>query len=345
MASEEYIDVEFDIFEYAGQRARVKKSLTVNGLIQEILREFDDIPSDFSNKYVLYLKGEEKPLDSNKTMLELDIQPQDELVFDRYRSLLRRELPKHIKASFVEEKTLDAFELQWHPAIIGRSSTDMDHNFSLAVNVENLPDGKTISRRHALITFADGKFFVEPQSEYNPVYLNGVEMPYQQKFQIRDNDRLMLGFNRITLIFKQRKLSESQQASRPVPVMEPPVEQRLVEPATQIEGFADEKTPPAPRLIVETAANKGIIGTVIPLETYPFLMGRTHPLLTGENDMSRSHAEISYDDQANKHYVVDLNSTNGVEINGKKIESNTPYEITPGCHIRLGFKVIVRFEV
>ncbi|HET60394.1 MAG TPA: FHA domain-containing protein [Chloroflexi bacterium] len=345
MASEEYIDVEFDIFEYTGQRARVKKSLTVNSLIEEILREFDDIPSDFSNKYVLYLKGEEKPLDSNKTMLELDIQPQDELVFDRYRSLLRRELPPTIKASFVEEKTLDAFELQWYPAIIGRSSTDMDHNFSLAVNVENLPDGKTISRRHALISFAEGKFFVEPQSEYNPVYLNGVEIPYQQKFLIKDNDRIMLGFNRITLIFKQRKLSESQQTSRPVTARQQTVEERPAEPATQIDGFIDPKTPPAPRLIVETAANKDIIGTVLPLEEYPFLMGRTHPLLTGENDMSRAHAEISYDEQANKHFIVDLNSTNGVEINGKKIEANIPYEITPGCYIRLGFKVIVRFEV
>lgn len=345
MASEEYIDVEFDIFEYTGQQARVKKSLTVSALIQEVLREFDDIPSDFSNKYVLYLKGVEKPLDNDKTMRELDIQPQDELVFDRYRSLLRRELPKHIKASFVEEKTLDAFELQWYPAIIGRSSTDMDHNFSLAVNVENLPDGKTISRRHALISFADGKFSIEPQSEYNPVYLNGVEMPFQQKFQIKDNDRIMLGFNRITLIFKQRKLSESQQAARPTPVVERTVEESPGESATQIDGFADVNSPPEPRLIVETAGNKDIIGSVISLDTYPFLLGRTHPMLTGENDMSRAHAEITYDDQTSKHFIVDLKSTNGVEINGQKIEANNPIEIAPGCHIRLGFKVIVRFEV
>lgn len=84
---------------------------------------------------------------------------------------------------------------------------------------------------------------------------------------------------------------------------------------------------------------------MIPLESYPFLMGRNHPLLTSENDMSRSHAEITYNEQSNKHFIVDLNSTNGVEVNGKKIEANMPCEITPGCHIRLGFKVIVRFEV
>ena len=57
MANEDYVDVEFDIFEYTGQRARVRKTLTIEVLINEILREFDDIPSDSTNKYVLYLTG------------------------------------------------------------------------------------------------------------------------------------------------------------------------------------------------------------------------------------------------------------------------------------------------
>ena len=46
MASEEYIDVKLNIFEYTGQRARVKKNLTIRALIYEILKEFDDIPDD-----------------------------------------------------------------------------------------------------------------------------------------------------------------------------------------------------------------------------------------------------------------------------------------------------------
>ena len=84
MITEDYIDVKFDIFEHVGQRARIRKTLTVDAVIEEILKEFDDIPSDSPEKYSVYLKGAERPLDNTKTLAELDVQPQDELLFDHF---------------------------------------------------------------------------------------------------------------------------------------------------------------------------------------------------------------------------------------------------------------------
>jgi len=349
MANEDYVDVEFDIFEYTGQRARVRKTLTIEVLINEILREFDDIPSDSTNKYVLYLKGVEKPLDQEKTIAELDIQPQDELVFDRHRTFLRRMLPPDVNVYFVEEKSAEVFEVQWQPAIIGRTSTDMDHNFSLAVNLQYLPDAKTISRRHAQLTFSDNRFWIEPQAENNPVFLNGREMPFQKKFEIKDGDKIMLGFNRVKLTFKHRKLSAKQQ--QPSTVVDEPekktaVEELPVESATQILDFSSQigGAPSIPQLVIETASDTGIIGQSILLENLPLVLGRNHPLLGGEKDISRQHIEIIQDPRVQKYYIRDLNSTNGVKLDGYTIPPNVAHEIIPGSHIQLGKIVTMLFR-
>ncbi len=346
MTDEDYIDVKFDIFEYTGQRARVKKTLTVGALIEEILREFDDIPPDPSNKYVLYLKDLEKPLDNKKDLIDLDIQTHDQLVFDRYRTFLRRTLPPDEHAYFVESNTAEEYAIQWYPAVIGRLSTDMDHNFTLAVNLQYLPDGKTVSRRHAQIVVRAGKYLIEPLAEHNPVYLNGTEMPYMKGFEIKDGDKLMLGFNRITLTFKRTKISPNHQQLTETPQEISSTRKEI--PAEQAEPIADfaapKREPGIPQLIIESAANTDIIGESLKLDSFPFTIGRTLPLLSREKDISRQHAEITFDEEKKTYYIKDLNSTNGVAINHQPIEPNILCEILPGCQIRLGIKVLTRFE-
>ena len=207
---DDYIDVKIDVFEHTGQRARLRRSLTVTDLIGEILREFDDITADSPEKYAIYLKGFDHPLKQAETLAQLDIQPQDELVFDYVRQAIRRMLDVSQYATLREEGTGKDFDIQWQPAVIGRPSTDVDHNIILAVNVQLLPDGKTVSRRHAQITFSEGRYFVESLSEQNPTFLNGKELPAHSKREIRNGDKLALGNNRLTMTFS----TQSQQASR-----------------------------------------------------------------------------------------------------------------------------------
>ena len=54
------VEVKIDIFEHTGQRAKIMRNLTISGLVDEIFKEFDDIPSDNPAKYANLSKRESK---------------------------------------------------------------------------------------------------------------------------------------------------------------------------------------------------------------------------------------------------------------------------------------------
>jgi pSer/pThr/pTyr-binding forkhead associated (FHA) protein len=350
---DDYIDVKIDVFEHTGQRARVRRSLTVNALIDEILREFDDIAADAPEKYAIYLKGFDHPLKPVETLAQLDIQPQDEMVFDYVRQAIRRMLDPHNYAILREDGTGKEFDIQWQPAVIGRPSTEVDHNIILAVNVQLLPDGKTISRRHAQITFSEGRYFIEPLAEQNPVFLNGKELPVHNKREIRNGDKLAFGNNKLTMTFSTQSQLVSRSVARgpvvqPVsqpasaPVASTPIQQS-VPPAMDPNATNFVSQMPA-SLIIEASSSTGKVGERIELVSFPFTVGRLLPSLSAENEVSRRHAEITFDAQRNMYYVTDLHSTNGVSINGQRIPADVPHVISPGVHIGLGSLLVFRFE-
>jgi pSer/pThr/pTyr-binding forkhead associated (FHA) protein len=349
---DDYIDVKIDVFEHTGQRARLRKSLTVNDLIAEILREFDDITADSPEKYAIYLKGFDHPLKQAESLAQLDIQPQDEMVFDYVRQTIRRMLEVHQYATCMDS-TGKEFDIQWQPAVVGRPSTDVDHNIILAVNVQLLSDGKTISRRHAQITFSEGRYFIEPLAEQNPTFLNGKELPVHAKREIRQGDKLAFGNNRLTMTFSTRSQRDARSVAReplskPVsppastPVASTPVQQPVA-PAMDpnATNFVSQTTP---TLTIEASSSPGKVGERIELLAFPFTIGRLLPSLSAENEVSRRHAEITFDAQKNSYFLTDLRSTNGVTINGQRIPADTPHMISPGVRIGLGSTFVVRFE-
>lgn len=353
---DDYLDVKIDVFEHTGQRARLRRSLTVTSLIEEILREFDDITADSPEKYAIYLKGFDHPLKPVETLAQLDIQPQDELVFDYVRQAIRRMLEPHNYATLREDSTGKEFDIQWQPAVIGRPSTEVDHNIILAVNVQLLPDGKTVSRRHAQITFSEGRYFIEPLAEQNPVFLNGKELPVHGKREIRNGDKLAFGNNRLTMTFA----TQSQRPSRSVarePVSQPVPAQPASTPVAStplhetappfVDSDATSFVSPSSTasLVVEAGSTPARVGERIEMIAFPFVIGRLLTSLSAENEVSRKHAEITYDARKNSYAVTDLQSTNGVSINGQKIPPNVPHVITSGARIGLGTVAVVRFEV
>ena len=342
---DEYIDVKIDVFEHAGQRARLRKSLTILNLIEEVLREFDDIVADSPEKYALYLKGFDRPLAPNQTLTQLDIQPQDELVFDYFRQTVRQMLEPKDYATVHEETTGKEFDIQWQPAVIGRPSNDMDHNITLAVNVQLLPNGSTVSRSHAQITFSEGRYSIEPLTEYNPVYLNGREINVNKKHELKDGDKIMLGNRQLTLVFRTQKDRRKSPSSASIPRQGERAEKAVVSPQhTLVEELTAPKEIMTPTLVIETATNSSILGQTIEVDGSPFLLGRLHPNLTEENEVSRKHAEITFNPQNQKYFITDLNSTNGVLVEGRSIQPNVPVEIPSGCHIGLGNTLVLRFE-
>lgn len=237
---DEYVDVKIDIFEHTGQRAKLRRTLSISGLIDEILKEFDDVSADSAAKYAVYLKGIARALTGSATIAELDIQPQDELIFEYKRQQnIRETLQPQDFASLRDETTGKKFDIQWQPALIGRPTAEADHNLKLAVNVESVPKGMTISRKHAQITFSDDQFYIEPLAENNPVFLNEKEMPFGSMWEIKNGDRLTLGRFMFTLTFisqPQGKPPPRETKSQPIPpvIAQPEQPQPISEKPAQV---------------------------------------------------------------------------------------------------------------
>jgi len=291
------------------------------------------------------MKGSDTPLEVHKNLIELDLQPQDEVVFDHFRRFLRKNLSPKDCVSFIEVKSGEGFDVTWQPALIGRASQDMDHNVLLGVDLEYLPEGKTISRTHAEFTVEHGRYFIRPMAAHNPVFLNGKEMPYNKRFAIKHRDELTLGYKDVTLFFRTQITGKSAAVEQDTREEKMKASQAVAdEPAaTMIDDAAVSMKLETPALIIEKSAIEANIGVAIALVEFPYLLGRTHPQLTQEDQVSRRHAEITQN-AAGKFFVTDLGSTNGTMVNGAKIQAKQPIEIMKGSHIRLGNVLTVRLE-
>ncbi len=340
---DEYIDVKIDVFENAGQRARVRKTLTVRDLIQEILKEFDDIPADSPEKYAVYLKGDDHPLKVDSNLIQLDIQPQDDLVFDYIRHTLRRMFKPEQVVYLREQATGRVFTLEWQPAVIGRPTNEADHNLTLAVNVQSLPEGMTISRRHAQVTLSEGRYFIEALAENNPVLLNGKEVPVNARRELKNGDNLVMGRNHVTFTFLTHKLGEAE-ARTPLPASLPRPSTPLTPVPVAAQAAPSVSVPSRPALVVEQASQPANIGQRLELLNFPFRLGRDLPQLLGEADVSRRHAEIHFDPASAQFTVTDLGSTNGTFLESGAIPPNIPCNLPRGSRLRLGPKVVLRLE-
>jgi len=198
---EEYVQFRIDVFDTSGNQAKVRKNLTVSALVDEVLREFDDLDRKTPEAYAVYLKGQTKPLDRDKTIEQLDLQPGDELEFRYARRLQRGFISAQSKAYVREERSRALFQITWQPALLGRTDVDPAYNELLAVNLEAFPDGQRVSRRHAQITSDKDEFFLEGLSPNNPTYLN--DHPITGRSKLNNGDRIRLGKSQIVLTFVQ----------------------------------------------------------------------------------------------------------------------------------------------
>lgn len=87
------------------------------------------------------------------------------------------------------------------------------------------------------------------------------------------------------------------------------------------------------------------LGSKIPLQPLPFVVGRVEgSLLLKEPNISRRHAEISFDAARQVYFITDLNSSNGTFVNGQRIPVGQPVQLINGAVINFGPNVSVRFE-
>jgi pSer/pThr/pTyr-binding forkhead associated (FHA) protein len=345
---DEYLEIRLDIFEHVGQRAQVMKSLKVGELIDEVLKEFDDVPSESPERFALYLKGTKRPLAKEHTLIQADIQPQDELVFEYLRQDIREMLEPHQYAFLRDEGTGRLYGIEWTPAIIGRPTNEAEHNIMLAANLQVHPKGITISRKHAQITFENGHYYLEALADNNPTTLNNKILPVEKTAEIHHDDVILFGKKvRMTFLLQSaisQKVTPQPDAKKPAPARAERASSQG--PAVISQPAAKNETEigavPTLRLFIEKATVTA--GQHIDLVEYPAVIGRSHPLLSVEKEVSRNHLEVRYEPGQDVFFVVDLNSGNGSSLDGNRMTAGVPYLFKPGMRLELGQKVVLLFQ-
>jgi hypothetical protein len=107
-------------------------------------------------------------------------------------------------------------------------------------------------------------------------------------------------------------------------------------------------TPVMPRATITvldaagSAAPKGPI-SVFPL---PFVIGRTEGALVIQNpNISRKHAQITFDVAQHTYLITDLNSSNGTTVNAQRLVPGQGARLSSGVVIGLGPNITLRFDL
>lgn len=201
------LEVTIDVLDCGSQRALPLTDLMPADLIAAILQEFREIErlGIDSRDYCLLRAADQRELDPN---VEIGAQ-----LSEKAPHLLLVERPVHTPPGaqavndglYLREETgARVYRLAWLPAIIGRSDPTLSSNQLVAADLESLPTGLRVSRRHVRITQEDGRYWVEALSS-NPASLRpsqGAAAPlHRTKQPIASGDVIYLNRSEVALKF------------------------------------------------------------------------------------------------------------------------------------------------
>lgn len=208
-----HVALSINIFDQT-QHALVRKHLTVDRLIADILREFAQ-ELDLNRKYILLYEG--RQLDPDLVVGDVHFDPDTALTFGYYEPVrmvgapgprVTQSLPtaaiqqaqtgKVLAASLREPESGQRFTVNPDLTIIGRGGSGSTERID--VDLSALPEGRTVSRPHARITVSNGVYQLEALKDQRPVYVNEGEIPFGQKRKLAAGDALRIG--RVQLIFE-----------------------------------------------------------------------------------------------------------------------------------------------
>jgi hypothetical protein len=93
----------------------------------------------------------------------------------------------------------------------------------------------------------------------------------------------------------------------------------------------------------EDAINQG---QQITLAQFPFVIGRLEgSMIIKDANISRRHAQITYEVASRSYFITDLNSSNGTRLNEQRLTPGQPVLLTRGAVIGLGPNITLRFEL
>jgi hypothetical protein len=166
-----------NVFELSNQPALALPGQSAAEFIQSILQEFHELEylSDRPELYQL-LHEDQSPLDDEGVIGDQLAAGEQLYLIERPSGqpmgTQRPSCPIYLRA--IANKIV--YPLGWLPAVIGRRDEDLPYNERIAVDLEALPNGLRVSRRHLVITEEDGRFYVASLSA-NPASLQRSASP------------------------------------------------------------------------------------------------------------------------------------------------------------------------
>jgi len=175
-----------------------------------------------------------------------------------------------------------------------------------------LPD-KTVSRRHARFLVSVGRSVtLEDLGSTNGTKVNGQPLPAGTPRALSDGELVTFGSVKLTVVIPQqerRALGAKQEEVRVA--------------VAAIGGSAGAKLEGASGTHALTAA----------MTTFGRKAGND-VVLTGDAFVSGSHAKVIF--EGGKYLVIDVGSTNGTRLNGRKLAANAPTPLADGDTLQFG---------
>lgn len=169
-----------------------RMTLTVKDLITETLKNVKDL--DEGGNYALYYApvpdmriNVEQPLDPALPVHELE---SDVLRFGYFRE------DSGAVMTLVETTTQQVFAVDHFPAVLGRrkpNQMDDDLTVDVASGEEKIENAGYVSGRHAVITYRDGRYYIEQLNDHNPVWVDDQKIKFGEPKEIRNGSVIRLG--------------------------------------------------------------------------------------------------------------------------------------------------------
>lgn len=208
-AGKDRLDLTIDVLELPAQHAAALWTLSPQELIAATLQEFGELeqlgidPGDYQ---LLDAQSgaplDEKPLDDlfAKDAKEIHLK-----LVEKLPATPRGAQPAPDPIYLREQATGRVYRLGWLPAIVGRPDRNLPDNQLLAVNLEALPTGLRVSRRHVRLSEQGGQYFVQRMSG-NPTLLRRatgetINLLDASRTPIDHGDMIVLERSQITLKF------------------------------------------------------------------------------------------------------------------------------------------------
>jgi pSer/pThr/pTyr-binding forkhead associated (FHA) protein len=193
-----------------------------------------------------------------------------------------------------------------------------------------LPD-KTVSRRHAriLVDAQSGSVYMEDLGSTNGTRHDGKPLPAGQRTPLYDGGAIQFGSIKLKLSLPDGFAAALLALPAPAPTQ---AEDEPVAALAAPKGQEDN----AARLIGKDGQTH-ILSAV--RTTFGRRPGNTI-IIEGDSFMSGNHAEILYENE--RFYLTDLGSTNGTQLNGRKVARHAPQPLQDNDEVMMG-RTLYRF--